>query len=118
VKNIDLYHLRSNPSVMVPRLFLSATEMPHMRLSAKHVVRTLEREFRTLCLELAEHEAKVVIQELPEQAHWKVHVIKDGKVGTSTTMNHTLVDATREAWSQHKVKPPEEHSEKDTLAVC
>lgn len=107
MKSIELYHLRNNPSVMVPRVFLSASEMPHMKVSTVRIVRTIEREFHLLCQQLHECEAKVVIQELPDQIPWKVHVIRGGMVGTSTTERRTLVDAVRHAWTQHNAKLPE-----------
>jgi hypothetical protein len=114
MKTIELYHPRNNPRVMVPRLFIRTEELHRMRPSTNRIVRTLQHEFRDLCLYLAIHKAKLVIQEIPDKTHWKVHVIKDGMVWTSTTRQRTLVDAVRLAWSQHNVKPAEEPA--DTMA--
>ncbi len=118
MKNAELYHLRSNPKVMVPRVFLSASEMPHMMPSSVRIVRTLEREFKEICLQLAQSEAKVVIQEIPNETHWKIHVIQDGMVGTSTTLQRTLVDAVREAWSQHRAAASGKTPAKVPAEVC
>jgi hypothetical protein len=96
---IELYHPKSNPGMLIPRLFLSGDEVHKMMPSHIRVVRTLSHDFGRLCDQMHRENAKVIIQEVPDEAHWKVHVIKDGRVGTCLTVGCNLVEALLKARS-------------------
>jgi len=105
VATIELYHPKTNPGMLIPKVFLANNELHKMRASSVHIVRTLAPDFGKLCDQMNVEKSKLIIQQIPDETHWKVHVIRDGRVGTCTTAGCNLIEALHRARSAVSLQP-------------
>lgn len=103
--DIQLYHPRANPGLMIPRLFISPEDIGKMRPSSQRIIRTLQAPFQMLCRELQAEKSKLMIQVADGETYWKIHVLNGGRVGTCTTEQKSLVAAVQLAREKLRLNP-------------